>query len=111
MRPKPYIAEPCFTGLKVFIPCGLLFALVSMYAPSDLLIWLFAACFVGSAVCVVGLWIDLIRYVNRPRTWLPEQCLRDMADGEDEAGSVSVGGMAADMGMPLPEIDDRKEPQ
>lgn len=40
--------------------------------------------------------------MNGPnRKWLER-----MADAEDEAGSVSVGGMAADLGMPLRSIDN-----
>ena len=78
-----------------FLLAALMFLLACFHKPSDELIWLTIANFgLASLMGLADVWI--LRRRQPSRSWL-----RKMADGEDAAGSVSVGGMAVDCEQPV----------
>jgi hypothetical protein len=70
--------------------------------PTDFRIWTFVGLSASTALRVGWILVEDIRLKRERRASRPSrEWLRKMADAEDAAGSVSVGGMAVDCGQPV----------
>jgi hypothetical protein len=93
--------------VKISVTLTLFFAaIVALFFtaihPTDFRIWTFVGLSAATVLRVAWILIEDIRLRRERRASRPSrEWLRKMADAEDAAGSVSVGGMAVDCGQPV----------